>query len=189
MFFVPFFQHLEELCLLIVLLIAAFSDLSEHRVSNRLLLAGFSILFLIKLAGGEEKLLRPLVTSLLFLFILLPLHRFRMIGAADIKTAALILFCRPDCLGAGSLMLSLLLGALLSLYRMLKKGIYKERFQYLYFYLRACLIPGCPAGSEKISPYYDSARDGYTMTIPLASCYFTGTVICFLLAAVHGRCG
>lgn len=187
MFFVPFFQvilqNLQELILLLVLLIAALSDLGEHRVSNRLLFAGFTAIFLVKLAGGTELLLRSVTVSLLFLFLLLPLHRFRMIGGADIKAAALILFCRPDGLGAGSLAAALLLGGVWSLYKLGSEAAYRERFRYLMDYLKKSA--GEASGKrELIPPYYSSLRDGYQMTIPLAACLFSGTVICLLFASL-----
>ncbi|MDO4266471.1 MAG: prepilin peptidase [Eubacteriales bacterium] len=195
MFSVPFFQgivqtvhtNLQELILLLVLLFAALSDLGERRVSNKLLLRGFAAIFLVKLAGGSELLLRPLVVSLGFIFLLLPIHRFRMIGGADIKAAALILFCRPDALGAGSLFTALLLGAVYSLYKLGTEAECAGRFRYLREYVKAYVKRAACSGllgDHAVFPYYSSARDGYRATVPLAACLFSGTAICLLLASL-----
>lgn len=139
MFSIPFLQKMILLC---VLFLAAEHDIADHRVPNRLLLSGFLLLGLCKLFGCPQRLLPAAAFAALLAVFLFPLYLLRMTGAADIKAAALILFCSPDGDGAGMLLLSLFLGAGYSLYSLLRKGLFKKRIRYFRDYMDRLLTDG-----------------------------------------------
>lgn len=93
MFFVPFFQ---EILLLFILLAASAADIRSRRIPNGLLLAGFLLTAILKLFDGPTGLFISLFAALGLLVLASPFFLLRMTGAGDIKTAALVIFACPD---------------------------------------------------------------------------------------------
>jgi prepilin peptidase CpaA len=107
-----------------------------------------------------------LVTALFFVLFL-----FRMIGAGDIKMAALICGYMGLHTGALAIFSGFLIGAIWSLIKMIGNGILICRFSYLLTYIRYVFQTG------KITAYYRPERDGYDFVIPFGFCLFLGTLI------------
>lgn len=106
-----------------------------------------------------------IVTAAFFLLFLC-----RMIGAGDIKLAALIcgfLGLRAGALAVGS---GFLIGAFWSFIKMAERGILFTRLSCLLAYIRRVFQTG------KLTTYYDPVRDGYDVVIPLGLCLFLGTL-------------
>lgn len=114
-------------------------------------------LFLVRMAA---------VTALFF-----PLFLFRMLGAGDIKLAALICGYAGFTDGAAAVGLGLLIGAVWSFLKMMVNGSLFKRLYHLTVYI------GQIYHTKKITAYYDPARDGTEAVIPLAVCLFLGTAL------------
>lgn len=110
----------------------------------------------------------------LFLFFLC-----RMAGAGDLKCMALICGYLGFSSGVRVIGLGMVTGALMSLFKLRKKGVFQQRIRYLAAYFRQVFQ------EKKIIAYYVPERDGREVTIPFVSCLFFGLVIfcfyCFLL--------
>ncbi|WP_242647773.1 prepilin peptidase [Lacrimispora saccharolytica] len=150
----------------------AFFDAQEHRIPNGLVLWGVIIGFLLEIAGSGKPLagllflLRLLIVTMVFFLLFL----CRMIGAGDIKLAALI--CGFLGLRAGALAVGFgfLIGAIWSFIKMTVRGSLFIRFSCLFAYIRRVFQTG------KLTTYYDPVQDGYDVVIPLGLCLFLGTI-------------
>lgn len=170
--------------LLFVLGAGAWFDFQEHRIPNWWIGFGVGLGLILSFfnLGIPVSALDSLFTSLGFLFRFIVviafffiLFVFRMIGAGDIKLAAIICGYLGFKAGGMAVFLSFLFGAFWSLLKMVRRGSFSERFFFLYSYIRNTFQTG------KITAYYDSDRDGYDPVIPLGVCLFWGTlvVVCF----------
>ncbi|WP_394524402.1 prepilin peptidase [Lacrimispora sp. JR3] len=159
---------------------AAYFDVREHRIPNWWVFLGMSngMVLAIFQAGSPSAdflllkapfwfLLRMLAaTAVFFLFFLC-----RMIGAGDIKLAALICGYLGFRTGSASIGAGFLIGAFWSLIKMAGKGSLLYRLSCFLTYIRYVFQTG------KITAYYHPDRDGYDMVIPLGPCLFLGTFI------------
>lgn len=84
------------------------------------------------LKEGGLFLARMLAVTALFF----PLFFFRMIGAGDVKLAALICGYSGLTAGAAAIGLGFLIGAFWSFLKMMVKGSFHERFDHLTAYIR-----------------------------------------------------
>ncbi|MEY8356535.1 prepilin peptidase [Lachnospiraceae bacterium 54-53] len=166
--------------MLLILGAGAYYDVREHRIPNWWVMLGIitgiltGILESEGFGGGAvfwevsfRFFLRfAVVTALFFIFFVC-----RMIGAGDIKLAALI--CGYLGLSNGALAVGsgFLIGAFWSLFKMIVKGSFTERFSCLLAYIRRVLHTG------KLTAYYIPARDGNDAVIPLGICLFLGTAV------------
>lgn len=158
----------------------AFYDVKEHRIPNWWVLIGIINGILIGIlesensVGGMVFLEVPIrfflrfsvVTAVFFVFFVC-----RMIGAGDIKLAALICGYLGLKAGAAAVGSGFLIGAFWSLIKMTVKGSLLKRLSFLLAYIRRVFQTG------KIAAYYNPARDGYEGVIPLGMCLFLGTIV------------
>lgn len=166
--------------LLLHLGVGAYFDVKEHKIPNWLMLFGIGNGLLLTgleawvLTSDMNILTEPiffllrivLVTALFFVLFLC-----RMIGAGDIKMAALICGYMGLQTGAIAIFSGFLIGAIWSLIKMIGNGILIYRFSCLLTYIRYVFQTG------KITAYYRPERDGYDMVIPFGFCLFAGTLI------------
>ncbi|WP_302326817.1 A24 family peptidase [Enterocloster lavalensis] len=104
------------------------------------------------------------------------LYRFRVIGAGDVKLAAVIVAWLGFAQGDAGIFAGLCLGAVWSFGRLVRRGILWKRFSYLAGYVRDYLTTG------KIAAYYNRERDGDEAAIPLGVCLAVGTVVVMFFA-------
>lgn len=110
----------------------------------------------------------------------LALYRFRVVGAGDVKLAAVIVGVMGFGAGGAGIFAGLCLGAVWSLARMVRRGIMRKRFLYLMGYVRRALLTG------KIEAYYDRRRDGEEEVIPLGVCLAVGAAAVMILIECKG---
>ena len=98
--------------------------------------------------------------------------------------AAGLILCRGRMLFgvlAGALFFPLfllrMLGAVWSLFKLIRGGILLRRISYFTAYIRRMIT------MDIYEPYYRRERDGEELGIPLASCLAAGTALCLLLEA------
>ena len=164
LFFVPFFRELPRA---LVFFLAGAEDLKTHKISNRLLFAGFLAEGILQAAQGTGRMAGALAWAALPFPVLFPLFALRMLGAGDLKLAAFILFCFPGRDGLWLLYQGAAVGAAVSLFRLVKRRLWKKRIRQLLAYLRRKPV----AFSGRSEPYYDRDRDGLEVGIPLGACF------------------
>ncbi len=164
----------------LVLGAGAFYDIREHRIPNWWILSAMITGILLAVLKSDQSaglsvllkesgvfLLRmAVVTAVFFLFFLC-----RMIGAGDIKLAALICGYLGLKEGAAVVGCGFAIGAIWSFLRMIKKGSIIYRFSHFTAYIRRLYR------TREITAYYVPDRDGRSTVIPLGVCMFLGAVI------------
>ena len=110
----------------------------------------------------------------------LALFRFRVVGAGDVKLAAVIVGFMGVKAGGAGIFLGLCLGAAWSLARMVRRGIVRKRFLYLIGYVRRVILTG------EIEAYYVRKRDGEEEVIPLGVCLGVGAAAVMILVKCNG---
>ncbi|MEY8339431.1 prepilin peptidase [Lachnospiraceae bacterium 62-35] len=145
---------------------AAF-DWRNRRVPNWWALAGTAAGLYIK---GWEFLIPAMAVIVIFF----PMFLCRMMGAGDIKTMALLTGYLGPSLGSRALFAGFLTGGLVSLLKLLYRKELIKRLIYFQAYIRRLIH------TRKITPYYNSNRDGYGITIPFTLCLFAGMCIVLL---------
>lgn len=154
---------------------AAAGDIREYRISNRYL--GLALIAGISgaLALGEGNMANRSLFLAGFMLRLMtvamlgfPIYRRGMMGAGDIKMAALFTAWLGVRDGLKALVIGFILGAVLALIKMLRQGSMVKRFLYLSAYIRQSFQ------SRMIEVYYDPSRDGTEAVIPLGACFFAG---------------
>lgn len=154
----------------------AFYDVREHRIPNWWVVLGVGVGILRSIFesgsafGGFLFLFRFMAVIVVFFVLFL----CRMIGAGDIKMAALICGYLGFSMGTVAIGCGFIIGAVWSLLKMILNGSLFVRFSYLFTYIRCVIQTG------KLSAYYSSKRDGYNMVIPLGLCLFLGTFLTVL---------
>lgn len=88
------------------------------------------------------------------LIVLFPLYLFRMIGAGDIKMAAVLFGAAGLRQGGRIFLCGLAAAGIWSLVLLIRRGIARQRLTYLVFYLYRSALGG------SVEPYYLEARDG-----------------------------
>ena len=106
-----------------------------------------------------------------------PLFLLRMLGAADVKVIAVIAGFLGPARGTRAVAAGLVLGAVWSLFKLIRGGILLRRISYFTAYIRRMIT------MDIYEPYYRRERDGEELGIPLASCLAAGTALCLLLEA------
>lgn len=155
----------ETLFPIVTAAVALLMDLRTARVDNGWIL--FSIgtgLGFRALSGGPSALWGAFLGMLFPLFLLGGLFVFRMLGPGDIK-----LFCALGCtMGGGAIgkciLVSLFLGACISLAILISIGGFRQRFCYFIQYFREY------ASTGQKKPYYKkdmAALENFHFTVPV----------------------
>lgn len=111
-----------------------------------------------------------LLRSLFVLCALFPLYLFRMVGAGDIKMAAVMIGGVGIKAGFRIILCGLLIAGIWSFVLMIRRGLVKKRFCYMRFYLYRFLA------LKNVEPYYLEARDGRNMSFCMAPSLFIGLI-------------
>lgn len=177
---------LFRLAFLGILVLAAWSDWRRYRIPNKIVVFGVMIGILsicfqgvfVETGQRTRWLLKNESFYLLRILLVLaagyPLFKAGMTGAGDIKLAALL----AGWLGLKQTVMvlctGLFLGAVLSLFKMLREGSTIQRFLYLSAYIRQTL------SCKKMEKYYIPDRDGTGCVIPLGACFCAGALVIIL---------
>ncbi len=170
--------------MLFILGTGAFYDVREHRIPNWWVLSGavtgvlLGILESERTMGSLVFLKVPIVffvrfavvTAVFFIFFVC-----RMIGAGDIKLAALICGYLGLKAGAVAVGYGFLIGAFWSFIKMAARGCLIRRLSCLLAYIRHVFLTG------NLTEYYNPERNGYDAVIPLGMCLFLGTFVSMIV--------
>lgn len=123
--------------LLVLLLIASVvMDYKQDRIPNGIIVFGFVIGFFSRFTGnGWQDIFNAGVVIIISFCILYPLFRIGGIGAGDVKLLLMTgsFFSADEQLHV--MMFSFIIGAILSIEKMISEDNFKERMQYLFSYL------------------------------------------------------
>ena len=103
------------------------------------------------------------------------LSHFGLVGAGDMKLMAVFAVWLGLEKTGKVFIAGLLLGAVLSLLKMLQDGSAWERFLYLSAYIRQVF------NDKKVEKYYVLSRDGTGCVIPLGACFCAGDILILVL--------
>lgn len=154
----------------------AMYDVRYHKIPNWWILSGVLLGagLMWWLEAAETKDWWPViwffVCCFLVVIVFFPLFYCRMIGAGDIKLMALICGYLGLSYGGIAILYGFLLGAILSLTKLLVQKSLLRRLQYLYAYCKRLIL------TKEVTPYHNPGRDGYEHTIPMGLCLFLGTL-------------
>lgn len=165
------FSNYEILYVGFVLSMAVLMDMYCDRISNYIIMTGFAGVFfkalLIIINDGFDLSHVLLVCTGLFLpfLLFLPLFYFHMIGAGDIK----LMMVAGGMLGGKEILycifLSFVIAAFISVYKMIKYHLFRERFAYFSYYVKSYL------STKERKFYYDkelSYKCKVHFSVPLA---------------------
>ncbi len=159
------------------------SDWKYYRIPNKVIglemILGFiSLMVQAGFMAAADKKQWLLAVSAAYVFravlVLIPgifLSHFGLVGAGDMKLAAVLSAWFGLVKTGKILILGLLMGAILSLLKMLREGSTCDRFLYLSAYIRQ--VFNC----KKMEKYYIPARDGTGCVIPLGACFCVGAFL------------
>lgn len=168
-------------------------DLKKRRIPNRLILSGGLICVIFRFGFGiaagyadgwrdvppgvEAALLLGFyeagaffLRSLFMLCAMFPLYLFRMIGAGDIKMAAVLIGAAGMEEGSKILLYGLLTAGAWSLFLLIRHRLVGERIRYMMFYLNRLFA------LKIVEPYYIEARDGRQASFCMAPSLFIGLI-------------
>ena len=160
----------------LVLLPASLFDLSRYRIPNAVSVAGLLISLIRALELQGLNGVWPWLAGMLIpLFLYFILFRCRMFGASDGK----ILAVAGSYVGVPGvffvLFFSLLIGSFFSMIKMIRYHNAKERFRYLFSYIKKVLLTG------RAEPYYNRKTMGEEAVIPYGVAVGFGTLLFGLL--------
>lgn len=169
-------------CILLLLVLAgtACFDVRTHKIPNWWLLAGMGLgLIQMMIQSGcgifswDCLRITGKFIGALFLTAALgfPIFLFRMAGAGDVKTAALICGYLGMSEGCQVIGTAAVLGALWALLKLIGSRKLFVRIVFFFRYLARTMESG------QILPYYIPQRDGGEGVIPLGACFFLGMAL------------
>jgi len=159
--------------LVAILLVASLCDLYEYRVPNILLgpglVAGLTYRLIYEGWAGGLSWLMGLILPVILLFIL---YVMGALGASDLKLLSLV----GSLVGVKTLLPimvgALLLGALMSLVKMICQRNMSERFLHFFNYVNACV-----KNRTVEKNYYDMKRHGTGGVIPFGVAISLSTIV------------
>lgn len=129
--------------LLLVLFIAVVWDFRKGKIPNILILCGVSIgIFRLICYHNIATILTYLPGILLPLILLFPLYKIGTLGAGDIKLFCLLGFYFSFMEMIFCIFSAFFIGAAIALFILLWKQNLRERFYYLFYYLKGCISSG-----------------------------------------------
>lgn len=140
----------KQACMILTLAIAVYMDFKYYKVDNKLIIIGISIGSLHNLAQQSlYGLLCSIIWGMIPIGLLFFLYISSVLGAGDIKLFAVIgVFMRTSfCFRA--IILAFVIGAVISLAKMVRYGIVVSRLQYFTDYVLEVIH------TKKLTPYYN----------------------------------
>ena len=164
-------EFISRAVLLTFLGIGAWMDIVHQRISNVFIAFGFGLAAFYQIFLKHDRMCIP--GMLLPLLILGILFVFHALGAGDIKLLMVSgMFLGPEAVFQ-CIMISILVAAVLSMYKLLRHRILVVRLQYFVTYFRDFLQTG------ECKPYYDKEQ-GQDCVIPFAVPVFIGTILYYV---------
>lgn len=164
--------YMDNEFIFLVLLPASLFDLYKYRIPNELLVAGLFISLIRRLELQGLTSVWPWLAGMIVpLFLYFLLFRLRFFGASDGKLLAVV----GSYVGLSDvffvLLFSLVIGAFLSIIKLVINGSLTTRIMRLGSYISRTAI------SKNITPYYDINIDGDDGVIPFGIAISLGAIL------------
>lgn len=152
-------DRIDAVAMTILWILSSVSDLQEYRIPNDLILAGWLAALVCRLyMQGISGMGAGICCIVAGILILLPVYGIHGMGAGDIKLLSVIggMYGMKIWMQTG--IVFAILAALFSFVYMLINRLFVNRIRYFFHFVIL----------DRKSRYYDAARDGRSMVIPLA---------------------
>lgn len=159
----------------VLLLSAAAADLHKNRVSNRIIFLGWLLGIITNIRyNGYMGMLEFTFGAVVPICVLWILFYFRMLGAGDIKLFSIVggLYGVPFVLKV--MVTAFFLGAVMSVFQLLRHRSLKYRLHYLAEYVSNYLKTGVR------KPYYQKERDEAKAAVHFAAAILGGFLLCIV---------
>lgn len=123
-------------------MLSAVTDQKTGKIPNFFILAGYGLGLLSHSSAGMPGVAGSIGSAIGILILLYPLYYIRGLGAGDIKLLSVTASVISISLFLKILFLSFLIGAVISLFRMIKTGQLFYRLWNLKMYAETCLCAG-----------------------------------------------
>ena len=149
----------DGVAMTILLLASSVCDLKSYQIPNYLIVSGWlsGLAFRLQQAGisgmGDG-----FVCIIISILLLLPLFRYRMVGAGDVKLLSVISGFYGVAFWAKTGVVFLFLAGIAAVIQMFRKRLFAERFRYVINYVLY----------NRKDRYYVPERDGRKVVIPMA---------------------
>lgn len=169
-------------CLTAILTVAAYEDITDFRVSNRLIISGYLLGLLYRMinygvVGGLTEFVKGVILPVVILYILFV---FRMLGAGDIKLISVIGgFCGTG-FSLRVFVAALFAGSILSIVRCIQHGYLWNRLEYFREYVTDFII------NKQVKAYYLRERDGDSVVIPFSVSIGIGYAVIVFIFGING---
>lgn len=134
--------------LLIILAVAAWTDLKEERIPNYLIVIGFLAGIFYRLSQGTGMLSEGLLGGIVPLFLFVPLFLIRAMGAGDIKLMSVM----GIFLGVRSVLYAIVVAICFAAVFGVIRGIYRhtvlDRIKYLFAYFERLFVYAKTPGED-----------------------------------------
>ncbi len=165
-----------------ILGIAVSTDWKTRRIPNRLILAGILWGAILRfLTGGPVGMAAGLLHSMMTVVWLFLLFSLGVLGAGDVKLFSVLAVFLGDQTQRRVVLYSLLVGAVVSLARMIRNGQLFDRLFHLRSFYLDCLE------TRRLKTYAPNPQWGQDSYIHFSLCIAAGWVLAFLQAAQNGE--
>lgn len=148
----------EIITLLSTLIIAVYFDFSKERIPNLLIAVSFLLLVLEKIIceEGPVDLIAASLPVFIPIIILFPFFAFGFVGAGDLKLFSLVGLVFGIGHSLSILWVSVIIAAIIGLVKIIKYKSIKERFTYLFTYIKETEMR-CRVNTDSLfdDPYMD----------------------------------
>lgn len=155
-------------------------DIQTYKIPNWYIVIGFLEGIVIQLYDhGIYGVLMWGIGILIPIIILFPLSIIRVFGAGDVKVFAVLGGCFSYEYAIRCMIISILVGAILAIVKLIRTNSYGQRVQYFFSYVSQVMY------SKKIIPYYNPERDGRDCVIHYSVAIFCSVLWCSFFCHVY----
>jgi prepilin peptidase CpaA len=157
----------------LVLLPASLFDIWQYKVPNALITAALMISLIRHFdAQGFIGLYLWLIGTIVPFILTFIFYKLRMLGASDVKFFSAVGSFAGVTTGIRIMVVSLFVGAVLSVFKILCRKNLRRRFNYFFHYIRECIK------DKKLNLYYDRETEGEDGIIPFTVAISLAAILC-----------
>lgn len=152
---------MRELLVSLLLLLSAYEDQKEHRIANKLIIAGWSLGCVYNLwSGGWYSLGNGILSIVILILLGWPLYHIGGIGAGDIKLCSVIAVFHGLYFSGKVFMIMSVIAGMIAFIRLWENAELRQRCTSLIVYILA--------RQYRYQKYYDVSQNERDRVIPLA---------------------
>jgi prepilin peptidase CpaA len=168
------FISIKLICLVLLLFYALKDDLLFYKIGNRIIATGILVGVGFQICElGWTSILTMLGGIFIPIFILFPLFLFKVLGAGDIKLFSVVGSFFGLQFVLKTIFISFVIGAIMSLYHLIKHNLMFQRLHYLVGYIQYVKQQNKDdLKNGFIAPYYNVKEHGYQGVIHFSIAIF-----------------